>query len=120
MGGFVLGTWGAVAFVACSVFFACCLFMIGLARIGGVAGFTVGGPLFHAPVRCLHSSRLCRGVEEFYDQAEGDQDGNLYTGRSWRASELRLKSFDELHQLWFVLLKEKNRLATDRAVQENN
>ena len=39
----------------------------------------------------------------------------MYTGRSWRASELRLKSFDELHQLWYVLLKEKNLLLTSRA-----
>jgi large subunit ribosomal protein L47 len=41
-------------------------------------------------------------------------DALVLSGRSWKASELRLKSWDDLNKLWYVLLKEKNMLMTQR------
>ncbi|KAG2678995.1 hypothetical protein I3843_11G029800 [Carya illinoinensis] len=54
-------------------------------------------------------------LEEFFEADRSvDDDKPVVYGRSWKASELRLKSWDDLHKLWYVLLKEKNMLMTQR------
>eukprot|EP00245_Coleochaete_scutata_P006320 TRINITY_DN20670_c0_g1_i1.p1 TRINITY_DN20670_c0_g1~~TRINITY_DN20670_c0_g1_i1.p1 ORF type:complete len:124 (+),score=24.45 TRINITY_DN20670_c0_g1_i1:135-506(+) len=50
-----------------------------------------------------------RGLEEFFHK-----DGPIVVGRAWEARELRQKSWDDLHKLWYVLLKEKNILYSQK------
>lgn len=75
--------------------------------------------LFRRPVVASSTSsvKLRAGLEDFFE-AGRDPDPNkapVY-GRSWKASELRLKSWDDLHKLWYVLLKEKNMLLTQKQI----
>lgn len=40
-------------------------------------------------------------------------------GRSWTVEELRRKSWEDLHKLWWVCVKERNRIATARVARKS-
>ncbi len=56
---------------------------------------------------------------DFYSRKLAEEaNQQVATGRSWRADELRLKSTEDLHKLWHILLIEKNLLISDNKLKK--
>eukprot|EP01023_Acetabularia_acetabulum_P009180 TRINITY_DN1405_c0_g1_i2.p3 TRINITY_DN1405_c0_g1~~TRINITY_DN1405_c0_g1_i2.p3 ORF type:complete len:134 (-),score=12.76 TRINITY_DN1405_c0_g1_i2:344-745(-) len=64
--------------------------------------------------RQLGSSCQSNGLEEFVDLHGEFGKEPEHIGRAWEACELRTKSFEDLHKLWYVLLKERNFLLSEK------
>merc|ERR1711944_205035 len=62
--------------------------------------------------RSLHTSAPRSDIMEFFDKEDYWGASKIRVGRSWLKEELRLKSNEDLHKLWYILLKERNMLLT--------
>lgn len=60
----------------------------------------------------FHTTRKNNDLMEFFDTTEDLEEGAVACGRPWRKDELRIKSNEDLHKLWYILLKERNRIMT--------
>ncbi|KAH9510353.1 39S ribosomal protein L47, mitochondrial [Bulinus truncatus] len=60
----------------------------------------------------FHSSVPNNDLMEFFDRKEVWGESSVPSGRPYRLDELRVKSNQDLHKLWYVLLKERNMLLT--------
>lgn len=60
----------------------------------------------------ISTSARVNGVDEFFEIPENIGLKEIKSAAPWSRDLLRLKSLEDLHKLWFVLLKERNMLLT--------
>ncbi|XP_068137165.1 large ribosomal subunit protein uL29m [Hyperolius riggenbachi] len=88
-------------------------------HVGGLPGVIPGVLVKRIPgntalpqCTAFHLSATKRGLEEFFDDPKNWGEKKIKSGDLWTINQLRCKNSEDLHKLWYVLLKEKNMLLT--------
>ncbi|KAI9341918.1 mitochondrial 39-S ribosomal protein L47 (MRP-L47)-domain-containing protein [Obelidium mucronatum] len=78
------------------------------------ASLDIPYPPFAASINPLGSGG--KGLLDFFDSEKGWywSESDPKTGRGWTCAELRTKSFDDLHKLWWICIKEQNKLLSQK------
>ncbi|KAA0186308.1 39S ribosomal protein L47 mitochondrial, partial [Fasciolopsis buskii] len=74
--------------------------------------FRFSRALIGHPRASLHTAQRFHDLLEFFDDPKHWGESTVTSGRPWRMEELRLKNNTDLHELWYILLKERNMLMT--------
>ncbi|KAK9771322.1 putative Large ribosomal subunit protein uL29m [Seiridium cardinale] len=79
-----------------------------------VDGYELPEPAKYNPADDLKTDPEHGLYEFFYDKEKSilPPGDDAKHGRSWTVEELRSKSWDDLHMLWWTCVKERNRIAT--------
>ncbi|RAK72334.1 mitochondrial 54S ribosomal protein uL29m [Aspergillus fijiensis CBS 313.89] len=86
----------------------------------GVSKYPLPKPVARGEVEKRHPTPD-HGLWGFFPkdrQALSSPEYDTAHGRSWSIQELREKSWDDLHSLWWVCVKERNRIATSNLERE--
>ncbi|KAL4537984.1 hypothetical protein Ndes2526B_g04164 [Nannochloris sp. 'desiccata'] len=62
----------------------------------------------------LSTTSRVQGLEEIIPKFPKEGEPLQSIGQAWTAKDLRQKSWDDLHKLWFVLAKERNLLQSEK------
>uniref|UniRef100_A0A1Y9HAL9 Large ribosomal subunit protein uL29m n=1 Tax=Anopheles farauti TaxID=69004 RepID=A0A1Y9HAL9_9DIPT len=83
-----------------------------LSTLGSQQAFTLLQSNATPTMRAISTTTPRNDLMEFFDNKKNWGEQEVKHGRAWTKDDLRIKSNGDLHQLWFVLLKEHNMLLT--------